>query len=315
MTFIAAATTMSAAAQHEVKVDFESASACKAVGIYDTWAESPFRTGKMKGNVAVVDNFTRSDARVSGNASARILGVQRSRFGSNTFGARIDLNRPFGISPEYQYVHVKLLTPHEGRVMLVGLGKRTDRAGQSAEAEQFWAYAESELKVGEWCDAVFPVKGNAGVEIHSLVFVPDCSSPHNLKSDFVAYIDDIELSADAQPRLQVAAQGAGETAVATDGMVTLSAGSRNGYLTDAAGGDLTSVKAARGKAFMVKAHAAPGFRLDYMMVRHGNLTTGKYKEERVEAAQFATDGTFSIPAAWVDGDVNIEAQFASAENK
>ena len=29
----------------------------KAVGVYDTWADSPFRTGKLAGNVAIVDNF------------------------------------------------------------------------------------------------------------------------------------------------------------------------------------------------------------------------------------------------------------------
>ena len=28
----------------------------KALGVYDTWEESPFRTGKLNGNYAVIDN-------------------------------------------------------------------------------------------------------------------------------------------------------------------------------------------------------------------------------------------------------------------
>lgn len=40
-----------------VKVDFEDASGYKSVGVYDTWEESPFRLGTLKGNCAVVDNF------------------------------------------------------------------------------------------------------------------------------------------------------------------------------------------------------------------------------------------------------------------
>ena len=67
--------------------------------------------------------------------------------------------------------------------MLVGLGKRTDRPGQSADTEQFWVYAENPLLTNQWCDAVFPIKGNGGIEIHSLVFVPDCNSPHALQAD------------------------------------------------------------------------------------------------------------------------------------
>ena len=115
-----------AAMAQTVKVDFEDASGYKSVGVYDTWEESPFRLGTLKGNCAVVDNFISPTNELGEvvNDSKKILGVQRSRFGSNTFGARIDLNTPFDITPTYKYVHVKIYKPVKGRVMLVALGKR-----------------------------------------------------------------------------------------------------------------------------------------------------------------------------------------------
>ena len=39
------------------------------IGVYDTWEESPFRTGKLKGNYAVVDNPERDSV----NNSYRVL--------------------------------------------------------------------------------------------------------------------------------------------------------------------------------------------------------------------------------------------------
>lgn len=37
-------------------VDFETADSYKAIGVYDTWENSPFRTGQLQGNVQVVNN-------------------------------------------------------------------------------------------------------------------------------------------------------------------------------------------------------------------------------------------------------------------
>lgn len=120
----ALALPLAAMAQTTVSVDFEDPSGYKALGVYDTWEESPFRTGKLQGNVAVVDNFlpqTNADGVVL-NDSKKILGVQRSRFGSNTFGARVDLNEPLSTTPTTIYVHVKMYKPCKGKAMLVGLG-------------------------------------------------------------------------------------------------------------------------------------------------------------------------------------------------
>lgn len=188
------------------KVDFEDATGYKSVGVYDTWEESPFRTGELKGNAAVIDNFlpTTNDNGDVVNDSKKIVGVQRSRFGSNTFGVRVDLNTPFDLTPEYVYVHVKMYKPLEGRVMLVGLGKRPDRVGQSNDVEQVWVYSSNSTVANQWFDAVFPIKACNGVQIHSLVIVPDVNSPQEMTSDYAAYIDDIEVNNSAEPRIKVA---------------------------------------------------------------------------------------------------------------
>ena len=115
---------MAAAAQN---ISFETED-YKAIGVYDTWEESPFRNGpqKLRGNAKVVDNPQTDVDDVLGyapNATAKVLAVQRSRFGSNTFGARIDLKETFELTTRTRYVHVYMLKPVEGRVMLVGLGK------------------------------------------------------------------------------------------------------------------------------------------------------------------------------------------------
>ena len=123
----------------EVRIDFENQN-YKSLGVYDTWLKSPFRsqnkqTPVLKGNVQVVSNIDKKYDEILKsipNNSENMLGFQRSRFGSNTFGARIDLKQPFALTKETKYVHVMIHKPKAGRTMLIGLGKRTDRAGQSA---------------------------------------------------------------------------------------------------------------------------------------------------------------------------------------
>lgn len=163
----------------------------ESLGVYDTWEESPFRTGLLSGNAVVTDNPSVDEL----NATARVLALQRSRFGSNTFGARIDLPEPFELTTKAKYIRVLIHKPTEGRVMLIGLGKRRERAGQSKEAEQFWVLPRTQITTGEWCDAVFSVKGAGGIDIYSLVVVPDLESPHNLTADYLCYIDEIEIDA------------------------------------------------------------------------------------------------------------------------
>ena len=188
----------------EVRIDFENQN-YKALGVYDTWLKSPFRSqnkqaAALEGNVQVVSNIDKNYDEIlkaTPNASNNVLGFQRSRFGSNTFGARIDLKQPFALTKETKYVHVMIHKPKAGRTMLIGLGKRTDRKGQSTETEQFWELSTREVEPNKWVDAVFPVKGAGGIEIHSLVVVVDCEDTNGLKDDFLAYIDNIIVNNEA----------------------------------------------------------------------------------------------------------------------
>lgn len=188
----------------EVRIDFENQN-YKSLGVYDSWHKSPFRSQNkqaavLEGNVQVVSNIDKNYDEIlkaTPNASNNVLGFQRSRFGSNTFGARIDLKQPFALTKETKYVHVMIHKPKAGRTMLIGLGKRTDRAGQSVDTEQFWELSTREVEPNKWVDAVFPVKGAGGIEIHSLVVVVDCEDTNGLKDDFLAYIDNIVVNNEA----------------------------------------------------------------------------------------------------------------------
>ena len=188
----------------EVRIDFENQN-YKALGVYDTWHKSPFRSqnkqaAALEGNVQVVSNIDKNYDEIlkaTPNASNNVLGFQRSRFGSNTFGARIDLKQPFALTKETKYVHVMIHKPKAGRTMLIGLGKRTDRVGQSTDTEQFWELSTREVEPNKWVDAVFPVKGAGGIEIHSLVVVVDCEDTNGLKDDFLAYIDNVVVNNEA----------------------------------------------------------------------------------------------------------------------
>lgn len=182
----------------QISVTFEQDD-YKSLGVYDTWEESPFRTGALNGNYDVIDNHLTYEDEMLGaapNSSSKILAVQRSRFGSNTFGVRIDLKETFELTKETKYLHVMVHRPYGGRVMVVGLGKRRDRDGQTPDVEQFWAMSTTNIGADKWQDVVLPIKGNGGIDIYSLVVVPDCESPHNYDADAVCYIDNIEVNND-----------------------------------------------------------------------------------------------------------------------
>lgn len=191
-----------AAQQDKTLCDFENADSYASVGVYDTWEQSPFRTGKLKGNCQVVSNFLNQEDGQLGfapNESSKILGVQRSRYGSNTFGALVELKEPFALTKKTQYVHVMMYSPKDGNVMLIGLGNRDDRPWQSKKTEQFWSTPSSKVQAGKWVDVVFPISGANGITIHNLLVVLDRNSPHNLMEDFAVYVDNIVLSAKRDP--------------------------------------------------------------------------------------------------------------------
>lgn len=220
--FAAAISSLSLGATAEINIDFESNSGFKAISMYDAmWEDSPFRTGKLTGNWAITGNPNTDVNEIIGeapNPSAKVLGAQRSRFGGNRFGVRIDLEETFELTPTPKYVHVMMYRPNNGRIMLVGLGSRTERKDQNPYCEQFWVTSSNSAEPGMWSDVVFAVKGAGGIDVRSLVVVPDLESPHNLTEDFLFYIDNIEVTNTSTPRIiyeYYAVQGAKGTSPMT----------------------------------------------------------------------------------------------------
>lgn len=200
--FLPIGTTAQTSNNHII-CDFESEDSYTQVGVYDTWENSPFRNGTLQGNAKVCKNpSTEVDEKLgfAPNPSAKVLGAQRSRYGSNTFGALVGLNETIPLSLSPKYIHVKVYTTEASRFMLIGMGKRKDRPGQSDMTEQLWQTSITKVGENQWFDAVFPISGNPGAELHKLLVVPDLQSPHNRTSDFLFYIDDIELSTSPTPR-------------------------------------------------------------------------------------------------------------------
>lgn len=190
-------------------INFETGKGFSRLGVYDTWEQSPFRTGEITSPERYVgitmnpDTTTNQETGIQPNPSAKVLAVQRSRFGSNTFGARIDLADTLHMTTATRYVHIMVLKPQgeTSNLMVVGLGKRRDWKGQSPETEQFWVTSTGTINAGAWTDLVFPINTNEYVDIHSLVFVPDLASPHQRTSDFIAYLDSIEVNDNPRTRI------------------------------------------------------------------------------------------------------------------
>lgn len=207
LAILAALYAVAAAAQTGITFDSDDYA---AIGVYDTWEQSPFRLGtpRLKGDVEVTANRFKADTAGVDNTSPNVLALRRSRFGSNTFGARIWLKHPLPTSEEAQYLHALVRKPNTTKVMLVGLGKRESFAEEPDSIEQFWVVAEQTPVAGQWCDMVFPMRTVSGVRLYSLVIVPDLASPHKLADDFTCHIDEIEVNSDPRPRTRAKA-GAG----------------------------------------------------------------------------------------------------------
>lgn len=197
ITLALSALALTAVAQTSVTFDTQD---YKKVGVYDTWELSPFRTGKLKGNAQVIDNHLNNTTTGISNKTNKILGVQRSRFGSNTFGVRVVLNSPLATTETTVYVHALIYKPNTTDVMLVGLGKRESFTEEPDSIEQFWVKSNYSAKANQWCDMVFPIKTVTGVKVYSFVIVPDLQSPHTYTEDFACYIDQIEVNSSSSQR-------------------------------------------------------------------------------------------------------------------
>ncbi len=206
---------MSASAQTTISFETED---YKSIGVYDQWSESPFRTGVLKGNAGVTENPDKNVDDLLGvapNGTDKVLALQRSRFGSNTFGVRIDLKEPIRVTKDLQYIHVMTCLknkPEDSRMMVMGLGKRVEDSWswQNGEDEQFWAWTKTDIKAKDgWQDIVVSFKGfsyskeenaNSGIDIYALVIVPDLRSPHADAADWVAYFDEIVIDNNPEKR-------------------------------------------------------------------------------------------------------------------
>ena len=206
--FSAALMFLGLASSAQTTITFDSQD-YKSISVYDKWEESPFRKGVLTGNAGVTDNPDLSVDDVLGvapNSTGKVVALQRSRFGSNTFGVRIDLKEPIRVTKQLQYIHVMTYLkdkPADSRMMVIGLGKRIEESWnwQTGEEEQFWATTNINVAPKDgWQDVVVSFKGfsyskeenaNSGIDIYSLVIVPDVRSPHADNADWVAYFDEI----------------------------------------------------------------------------------------------------------------------------
>ncbi len=206
--FSAALMFLSLTSSAQTTITFDSED-YKSISVYDKWEESPFRKGILTGNAAVTENPDVSVDGVLGvapNSTGKVVALQRSRYGSNTYGVRIDLKEPIRVTKQLQYIHVMTYLkdkPTDSRMMVIGLGKRIEDSWnwQTGEEEQFWAVTNVNVAPKEgWQDIVVGFKGfsyskeenaNSGIDIYSLVIVPDLRSPHADQNDWVAYFDEI----------------------------------------------------------------------------------------------------------------------------
>ena len=277
----------------------------KALGVYDTWEASPFRTGKLKGNYGVVANPCVDEV----NTSARVLAIQRSRYGSNTFGVRISLNEPFELTPTAKYIHLQVHRPYGGRVMVVGLGKRTDRPAQSVDTEQFWAMTTVNVAPNSWQAVSLPIKGAGGIEIHSLVVVPDCESPHDYTTDAICYVDNIEVSTNPEsPFLnsQSSELSAQHTSLNPKSCL-VSNTNRNGEVTLPDGSQLMSYEHPAKKTLKVKVRPEAGFTHDGVLIHYGPASNRR--ELHLPAKKVKADGMLKIAGKYMIGEVEIEGLF------
>ncbi len=208
-------------AQAQTTISFDSEDKdYKAIGVYDAWEESPFRAENptISSEAAVVDNPDTKVDEVMGvapNSTEKVVKLCRSRYGSNTFGVRIDLKEPIRMTKQLQYIHIMTYLkdkPADSRMMVIGLGKRLEESWnwQTGEDEQFWAVTNTKVKAKEgWQDVVVSFKGfsyskeenaNSGIDIYSLVIVPDVRSPHADAADWYAYFDEIVVDNNPEKR-------------------------------------------------------------------------------------------------------------------
>ena len=307
----------------------------KSISVYDTWAESPFRTKQLKGNAAIIPNHLNNINPATGttpNPSAKIAGLQRSHYGSNAFGLRVDLLKPFRLTKEPRYVHVLVYKPVESRVLICGLGKRTEQAWQwqDGTCEQFMVATDHPVPANTWADVVLPISGFSyadptkdGIDIQSLVICPDLRSMSADEKDFACYIDQIEINDNPEPRFIATTSTSNSEKIAViPGKVRVTEGSLNGQMLTSDGKPLDNFYAPANKPLTVKIDPYPGFTHDGAIVRYGRNTSSnqsvvngqlQYTVHRFTRKDFNSKSLLTIPASMMTGsEIHIEGQFIEA---
>lgn len=283
-----------------------------ATGVYDSWEASPFRTGLLQGNVALIAN-PHPDAQVG---NEQVVALQRSRYGSNTFGACLRLETPFLLTPQETFVHFDLYSPIPGRAMIIALGSRLDRPGQNLNTEQAWAITPQALAPHRWHHLALPIKGNGGIRIHSIVVVPHAESPHALRADFAAYIAGLRISSAAE--LEGALAVPTDTAAFDHAHCLITNTNRNGRVTTATGHELIGLRHPLGQPLRIRLMPEAGFKQGGFLLRTGRHLQGaqrvgntvRWTQRQIEASQIDTEGYFTLPAEWLSApEAEIEGLF------
>ena len=103
--------------------------------------------------------------------------------------------------------------------------------------------------------------------------------------------------------------------------VKINQGALNGKVVAEDGTELNGISIPFGKPYTVKMKPEHGFNFSGLKVRHGyNLNgdslshgTYQYVDEFIPRERFNADGTFTLPAEMVDGDVSLEGIFIDAK--
>lgn len=284
-----------------------------SVSTYDAWEESPFNTGKLKGQISVIDN-PYSDKET--NSTAKVLAFNRSRYGSHLYGAKVELASPVRLSKEPVYLHIMVRTPKSGNITLLALGKRNGWQSQSPSTFQIARKSIESVPAGKWADAVFKLTGNEEAEVHSIVIIPDNKSMTRSDKDYVVYFDEIMLSNDDTPRFHTESiQEEYARDLKNPETVSLAFNSRMCNITSINGGPVPET-IPFGKAFTFNIQMDDDYIITGLKIKHGfNLSGEQYinnkQQWKEEVINLSEDGEITIPAELVDGDIRVEVLFTN----
>lgn len=188
---------LSAGSLQAQTLNFETEATGTSLGVYDSWAASPFRMGSLSGFAQVAANPAPGVAPHLGyapNASAQVAAYRYSPMGSNRCGLRIDLQEPVSMNGSYQYLHTLVYAPVDCHMLVMGLGRDRNYPQFSAETEQFWSLSANTTYADKWTELTFIVYANPAVDIHSLVLVPCPQRAELYPNEFLCYFDQIEIN-------------------------------------------------------------------------------------------------------------------------